>query len=429
MARFSWISLACAAALAAPALSACSDGSSTSIDDLTGTSAEERPVTFTSYVYVDPAASDGDIATAIAREIKTALGALRDTKVAFDDRGAQSNVDPSKWTRTLVDVYDPSTLAKSGQVLKVTYPYSDKAVVTKSLDAQSAIDFTMLAGDYSQHATTLIQSCSDDTTTDTDSLWYHFEPSLASCQSLLNGETSRIQSEQSKLAGHPGVIGPSEAGRWFQPVTAKLGKATSAKTSYSPEYDRLFGVGTSKSQVLVYAFFGVDTDESDPDDILGQEAFRFLRTMLAGQPNFRVTYTSPQSMLLDFWVGDTKLANVTFDDVLRWVLDKTGYPAEVGTDAGKIDSLRRQAVAKLAERWIYWDLPIQVNGQKLTVEVRASSASRTAPTKRGSTPSGGTSKRSGTATCSSTTATRTSVMGRSSRRCTGRRISTTATRS
>jgi hypothetical protein len=342
----------------------CSDGASSSNDDLTGTSSVERPVTFTSYVYVDPSASDTDIGYAIAREIKTALGALRDTKVAFDDRGAQSNVDPSKWTRALVDVYDPSTLQKTGQVLKVTYPYSDKAVVTKALAKQSAIDFTMLAGDYAQHAQTLIQSCSDDTTTDTDSLWYHFAPALSSCQSLMDDETTRIQKEQSALASHPGAIGPSEAGRWFQPVTAKLGAANVPPSSYSPEYDRLFG---GKSQLVVYAFFGVDSDENNPDDILGQEAFRFLRSLLAAQPNFRVTKTDPFAMLLDFYVDGNKLDGVTYAQMFQWVLDDTGFPT---SDPAKQADLRKQAMAKLAERWIYWDLPITVNGQDLTVEVR-----------------------------------------------------------
>ena len=82
MTRFAWISLVCAALLG------CSDDGATSMnDDLTGTSSTERPVSFTSWVYVSPSASDADISAAIAREIKTSLGALRDTKVAFDDRG------------------------------------------------------------------------------------------------------------------------------------------------------------------------------------------------------------------------------------------------------------------------------------------------------------------------------------------------------
>ena len=49
MLRFALISLACGAALG---LAGCSDGASSS-NDLTGTSSAERPVTFTSYVYVD----------------------------------------------------------------------------------------------------------------------------------------------------------------------------------------------------------------------------------------------------------------------------------------------------------------------------------------------------------------------------------------
>lgn len=371
--RLAWISMACVV-LATACSAASSEESGGS--DLTGTTAVERPVTFQSYVYVDPSASDPDIQTAIARQIKTALGALRDTKVAFDDRGAQSNLDPSKWTRSLVDVLDPSTQDRTGQVLKVSFSYSDKAVVTKSL-SQSAIDFVMLAGDYSQHADALKQSCSDDTSTDTDSLWYHFQPSLSSCQALVQSESTRIQGEQSKLAGHPGAIGPSEAGRWFSPVTAKLGPANAPTQSYSPEYDRLFALnGDPRGTLTVYAFFGVDTDENDPDDILGQEAVRFLRTMLAGQPNFRPTHTDPFAMLLDVYVDGNKLANVTYDDMFRWVLDKTGYPAEVGSDAGKIAALRRQVMSKLAERWIYWDLPIVVkdgqgNAKSLTVEVRS----------------------------------------------------------
>jgi len=360
MHRLAWISVVSAWMLA------CSDDGATSMnDDLTGTSSAERPVSFTSWVYVSPSASDGEISTAIAREIKTSLGALRDDKVAFDDRGAQSNLAPSKWTRALVDVWDPATQTKTGQVLKVTFPYSDKAVVTKALAKQSAIDFTMLAGDYAQHAAPLIQSCSDDTTTDTDSLWYHFAPALSSCQSLIQSEATRIQQEQSKLANHPGVIGPSEASRWFQPVTAKLGPANAPSQSFSPEYDRLL---EDKSELVVYAFFGVDSDETNPDDVLGQEAFRFWRALLAAQPNFRVTKTDPFAMLLDFYVDGKKLDGVTFDQMWKWVLDKTGFPT---TDAAKNADLRKQAMAKLAERWIYWDLPVTVNGKSLTIEVRS----------------------------------------------------------
>ena len=73
------------------ALAACSSAEGTDpengSDDLTGTSSSERGIHFQSYVYVRDGASDDEIRTAIARQIRTAIGALR-TKVALNDRGA-----------------------------------------------------------------------------------------------------------------------------------------------------------------------------------------------------------------------------------------------------------------------------------------------------------------------------------------------------
>jgi len=375
--RASLLGIVALAAALAVGCSAPSGDADSSSDDLTGVTGTERPITFTSYVYVAPTATNGDIQTAIARQVKTALGALRQPKVSLNDRAAQSNLDASKWTRTTLDVVDPANpSAPATKVLKVTFPYADRAVVTNTLASRSALDFTMLAGDYAGYAGTLKKSCSDDATTDTDSLWYHFQPTTTACKTLVAAELGRIQTEQSKLTGRPGAIGPAEAGRWFMPVTAKLGPAKVPATAFAPEYDRLFGVGTDKSTVVVYAFFGVDTDETNPDDLLAQEAMKFLRTMLAAQPNFRPTKTEPSAMLLDLFVDGKPLSNVTYERMFQWLVDKSGYPAEVGNDATKILALRRQALAKFTERTITWDLPMFVkdskgNGKNVTVEVRS----------------------------------------------------------
>ena len=133
-------------------------------------------------------------------------------------------------------------MSKTGQVLKVTYPYSDKAVVTKSLDGQSTVDFFMLQGDYAEHAPTLIQSCSDDTTTDVGSLWYHFEPSLGACQTLIQTETSSIQSDGVQARLEPERRRPGRGNPMVLPVTAKLGPANLPSQDFYPEYDRLFGI-------------------------------------------------------------------------------------------------------------------------------------------------------------------------------------------
>jgi hypothetical protein len=355
------------------------DGSESGGADLTGVTSAERGIHFQSYVYVPVDASDDAIRVAIARQVKTAIGALRLPKVSLNDRAAQSNLDASTWKRSVLNVVDPASPATTQrQVQRVIFPYDDRAVVTNTLAQRSAVDFVMLADDYGQHADPVKQDCTDDPTTDTDSLWYHYEPQTSACQSRIKAELAKIATEAQSLGTSPAPskIGPAEAGRWFMPVTAKLDAPKLPDQAYSPEYDRLFGVGTDKQQVVVYAFFGVDTDEANPDDLLAQEAMKFLRTMLKTQPNFRPVKTEPAEWLLDIYVDGQKLAGVTYETMFQWIVDKSGYPAAVGSDAQKIDALRRQALAKFTERWVYWDLPMTVtdaqgNAKTLTVEVRS----------------------------------------------------------
>jgi hypothetical protein len=365
------------------ALAACSSSdepieqSASGSEDLTGTTSAERPIHFESQVYVAVGASDDVIKTAIARQVKTAIGALRLPKVSLNDRAAQSNLDPSRWTRRVLTVKDPASPANTSQIQRVTFTYDDRAVVTNDLSTRTAVDFVMLADDYGRHDAPLKTDCTDDPTTDTDSLWYHYQPQSSACAARIQSELTVIAQQKQKLGSADDVIGPAEANRWFMPVTARLDPKKLPASEFSPEYDRLYGIGDSaRDKVVVYAFFGVDTDENDPDDLLALEAVRFLREMLRAQPNFRPVKTLPDAMLLDLYVGGQKLSGVTYDKMFGWIIDKSGYPAEVGSDATKIADLRRQALAKLTERWIYWDLPMTVKGangvsKDVTVEVRS----------------------------------------------------------
>jgi hypothetical protein len=188
------------------------DDTGTTDNHLTGANSAQRGIHFQSYVYVPTTASDADIQTAIARQVKTAIGALRQPEVSINDRDAQNNLDPSTWTRQTVTLVDPTNAsAATSQLQRVTYPYNDVAVVTNSLQSSSAVAFTMLAGDYSSYATQLIQNCSDDTTTDEDSLWYHYTPTMSSCASLIEAELTAIQTETTALAGDATKVGPHEA--------------------------------------------------------------------------------------------------------------------------------------------------------------------------------------------------------------------------
>ena len=66
-------------------------------EPLTGTTGVERGIHFEGTVIVAESASDEAIRVAIARQVKTAIGALRDPKVSLNDRAARSNLD--KWTK------------------------------------------------------------------------------------------------------------------------------------------------------------------------------------------------------------------------------------------------------------------------------------------------------------------------------------------
>jgi hypothetical protein len=65
---------------------------------------------------------------------------------------------------------------------------------------------------------------------------------------------------------------------------------------------------------------------------------------------------------------------VSWDDVERWVIDGTGFPAAVGSDRGKRDELLRQVIANFSERWIVWSMPVTVTRgdqtRHMTVELR-----------------------------------------------------------
>lgn len=362
-------------------LSACGeglleDGSAAHVgqEDLTGVTSVERGIHFQSYVYVPANADDGAIAAAIARQVKTAIGALREAKVSLDDRACQSNLDPSKWTRTLVAVATPGQ--PDSTVLRVDFKYDDRAVVSTSLSSRSVIDLVMLADDYASHAQPLKADCSDDPTTDTDSLWYHYRPQASACKARIKTEAKAIAAEKTGLKNAAGRIGPAEAGRWFASVTAKLDPPKLPATAFSPEYDRLYDLSGGRSQLVVYAFFGVDVDETDPDDLLAREAVKFLRAMLRAQPNFRPVKTAPFTWLLDLYdASGQRIDGVTYEKLFAWILGEGGYPAQVGTSAAAIRDFRRQALAKLTERWIYWDLPMRVSTKDgrtkdVTVEVR-----------------------------------------------------------
>lgn len=344
-------------------------------DDLTSVGGTTQQIDWDSFVYV---ATDADVATiqaVIARQVKSSLGALRELGIGIADRAAQHNLDPAGWTRDTLDVVDGSGQT-TGAVQRVRYHYTDTALVAKGQEPGSAFSFTMLFGDYtgSAAAAALQPACVDEAT-DGDSIWYHFQPEQSGCASLINREQTTINDDLSKLpASSSPQIPASDANRRFVGVRGKLTPIATAPTKY-PEYDRLWGFGSDRQKVVVYAFVGVESNERDSQDLGAIEYQRLLRTLRQKFPKLAVTYTNPQAMLLDFYVDGQKLDGVTWDDVAHWMIEGTGWPAAVGSDAQKREALRQQVIDNFSERWIYWDMPATVTmggaSRQMTVEIRS----------------------------------------------------------
>jgi hypothetical protein len=344
-------------------------------DDLTSVGGTAQSIGWDGFVYVPSGADTQTVQAAIALQVKSALGALREQSIGIEDRGALHNLDPAAWLRETLTVAGAPTSSTPLTLDRVRYHYADTALVANGTARGSTVTLTLLFGDYTQPAAAAaLQPACVDQATDADSLWYHYQPGLAACQKLITAESQAIANEQAKLSSAPGQLASSDAQRRFLTVRAQLVPQAAAPTRY-PEYDRLWGFGSDRQEVIAYAFVGVEHDERDSHDISSAEYQRLLRSLRLKWPALSLVDTEPFGMLLDFTVDGQRLQNVSWDDVASWMIDDTGYPAAVGSDATKIESLRQQVIDNFAERWLVWQLPVTVTSggetRSMTVEIRS----------------------------------------------------------
>jgi hypothetical protein len=256
-------------------------------DDLTSVAGVEHVIDFDSFVDVPVGASDDAVRGAVHRQLKSALGALRERKIGVADRDAQRNLAGQVIVRTPLAVVDASG-AVIAQVDRVRFHYHDVALVEQSALPLSSIDLTLLFGDYVARAGELTPLCSDDASSEPDSLWYHFAPRRSTCRTAIRNEQQTIADATALLADPAAQIAARDADRRFVSMKATLAPVVAAPDTY-PEYDRLWGFAgdTSRQKLVVYAFFGVDSDETNPADNGLVEFLRFQRTLRTRFPALR----------------------------------------------------------------------------------------------------------------------------------------------
>ncbi len=366
---------AAAAATTDPALGpAADDPIWSSADDGkedTSASAYVRQIDWDGFVIVPVGADDATVQTAIARQVKSALGALlHQPQISLRDRDARSNLDPKGFTRQTLKVLAEDGTS-TGSVDRVTYHYRDRALVPKAF-TRTSFSFVALFDNYAVRASELIPPCSDDPGVEPDSLWFHYDPTRSTCRTAIANDASAIDEATAALpAGEP-AIAAVDVARRFLTVRAQISKVTASPTTW-PELDQLFGFGTERGKLVVYSFFGVDADDKNPHDWGIVEDLRYVRTLRAVYPELAVVETTPQVFLLDFTVDGQPVAGVTYEDVAAWVLDGKRWPA-AAPDTAKRDALLQQVRDKFAERWIVWQVPVKATRgnetRPMTIELR-----------------------------------------------------------
>lgn len=334
-------------------------------------SAVVKLIDWDGFVYVPVGTDDAAAMNVIRKQVKSVLGAvLHNPKISLRDREGLTAVDPASLERETVQVIgsDGSTV---GSVDRVLYHYRDKALVPKTYTSTS-FSITPLFGDYVAKAGELTPICSDDSSVEPDSLWFHYDPGKWGCKDAIQKETTAINQETADLADTAKQIAKVDAERRFATFRASLTKVDAPPTVY-PEYDELFGFGSDRTMIVVYSFFGVDSDDQSTKDWGLVEALRYVRTLRKAFPKLSVSHTAPFTMMLDFYVDGQLVPNVTYDQMAAWVLDGSGWPAQATTTAQRT-SLKEQVRDKLRERWIYWQLPITVSykgeSRPMTLELR-----------------------------------------------------------
>ncbi|HEY5951623.1 MAG TPA: hypothetical protein VIV40_39285, partial [Kofleriaceae bacterium] len=296
-------------------LAGCLDvaGSGSTDDDLTSVGGNEYVIDFDGFVDVAPGASDDVVKGEIHRQLKSALGALREQGIGVSDRDAIRNLENPTLVRSHFSVVRTDGTV-SHDIERVRYHYHDQALCEKGRCTGSTVDLTLLFGDFVARAAELIPLCSDDQSTDGDSLWYHYQPNIASCKAAIIAEQRAIDHDRATLTDTSTQITANDADRRFLSMRAALVPVTAAPDMW-PEHDQLWGYAgdSARTKLVVYSFFGVDSDESKPSDLGLVEYLRFERELRKRMPKLRVTETNPNAWLLDFYVGGQKVPNVTWD--------------------------------------------------------------------------------------------------------------------
>ncbi|CAN5592102.1 hypothetical protein BH09MYX1_BH09MYX1_29080 [soil metagenome] len=356
------LGLAAFALLAATSVAGCSanvDAVDGDDQELTSLSARSRSLRFDGYVYVDANASDGTILSAVRAQTQTAFGALRTAEIGVNSRELK-DVDPSTFKKTTVTVVDPTVANDPGKkMLKVTYRYTDMAVVPVAMARRTSLATAVMNGNYRYQTQRILKECTandSEAQEFSSSIWYVFEPRLSSCTSAIAAEKKLIAADQAKIGSTQ--IPRSEVERLYIPITARLGADKTNKGKSYPEYDRLYAGGVEKDKVVIGLVSGlIDHGGTDETQDSGFDEYADeLREAFRGH-TFKLAKSEPAEDFTKITVGTKTYAYDGIQDWLAWK-DGSGFPA--GVSYADRAALVSAVSKKILRHWLTFEAPITV---------------------------------------------------------------------
>jgi hypothetical protein len=347
-------------------------------EDLTSLTARARKLQFAGYVYVAEGTSDSDVLRAVKQQTQSAFGALRTAKVGVNSRELK-DVDPSTFLKTPVSVVDPAHPGTAKKMTKVSYTYTDNALVPTPMATRTAISLALLGSGYSSKVDRVLPECTandKEAKEFTGSIWYVFDPSVSTCKPAMVAEQQKIDADRQGLTA--GQIPVSEVNRLYIPMQANLKSTSQTTATKYPEYDRLYGGGVESGKLVVGMVSGMMADwaAGEHHDTFEDEGFDMwmggLREVFKARPGFKLASVDPQADLLKYKVGSTNVSFASFEDVIAFELDNRN-PA--GITSSNRDALRKAVADNVVHRFITFEVPVQVtmNGQTKPVTIKLQS--------------------------------------------------------
>lgn len=333
-------------------------------DELTSATALSRELKFEATVYVARGASDATITTAAQAQTKTAFGALQHASIAVNNRELRA-IDATSFKKRDVLVVDPAVATDPGAPMtEVRYTYVDLAVVPKSMSRRTSLASAVLNKGTSYNGNKVVVECTANTDHSRDyPNWYEFDPSLTTCKAAIKAEKTKIDADVKTLGSVAAAtkVPRSAVDRTYLPITVRLGADKTNKGLTYPEYDRLYAGGVQPNKLVLGFMYGmIDDDPATPEaDYNFGEWMTHMDLVFKARPGFKLVKTEPAVDLSTVTLANgKKVTGVTFDQVIRWKLDGTGWPTTI--TAADRPALLSAVAKKLYKVFLTFEVPVKV---------------------------------------------------------------------